>query len=162
MNTPSTFQSLMNEVFRDMLRKSILVFFDDILIYSPDWRSHILHLTAVLDVLKREQLVENWKKCYFGQTTVEYLGHINSKDGVAMDPNKVKSGIERPVPKNVKGVRNFLGLTGYYRKFIKDYGKIAHPLTDLTKKDGFKWGDSEQTASEFLSRNVIFVNIKSI
>jgi len=137
----------MNEVFRDMLRKPVLVFFFfyNILIYSPDWKSHIMHLTAVLDVLKKERLVANRKKCYFSQTTIEYLGHVISKDCVAMDSNKVKSVIEWPVPKNVKRVCSFLRLTGYYRKFIKDYGKLApRPLTDLTKNDGFKWGDSEQ------------------
>lgn len=104
-----------------------------------------MHLTAVLDVLKKERLVANRKKCYFSQTTIEYLGHVISKDCVAMDSNKVKSVIEWPVPKNVKRVCSFLRLTGYYRKFIKDYGKLApRPLTDLTKNDGFKWGDSEQ------------------
>jgi len=90
MNAPSAFQSLMNEVFRDMLRKSVLVFFDDILIYSLDWRSHILHLTNVLDALKKEQLVANRKMCYFSQTNIEYLGHIISKDSVPWIPTMLK------------------------------------------------------------------------
>lgn len=77
MNAPSTFQALMNEAFRGMLRKYVLVFFEDILMYSLDWMTHTQHLTAVLDVLRKEKLVAN-KKCYFGQTSVEYLGHIIS------------------------------------------------------------------------------------
>ncbi|GAU28429.1 hypothetical protein TSUD_54810 [Trifolium subterraneum] len=116
MNAPSTFQSLMNEVFRPLLRKCVLVVFDDILVYSADWSSHIKNL----------------------------------KKGVVVDPNKVASVMQWPVPRNVKGVRGFLGLTGYYRKFIKFYGRIAKPLTELTKKDSFKWNDEAQKAFDEL------------
>lgn len=154
MNAPSTFQSLMNEVFRGMLRKCVLVFFDDILVYSQDWNAHVQHLAHVLEVLQGHQLVANQKKCFFAQKSVEYLGHIISKDGVAMDPSKVASVLQWPVPKTVKGVRGFLGLTGYYRKFIKDYGKVAKPLTDLTKKDAFKWNAAAQEAFELLKQKM--------
>ncbi|GAU28744.1 hypothetical protein TSUD_372530 [Trifolium subterraneum] len=155
MNAPSTFQSLMNEVFRPLLRKFVLVFFDDILIYSKSWQTHILELTEVLQILKRHnKLVANRKKCQFGQRAVEYLGHLITGSGVAVDPMKVQSVIQWPVPKNVKGVRGFLGLTGYYRKFIKDYGKIAKPLTELTKKEGFKWGPQAQKAFEVLKQKL--------
>ncbi|MCH79728.1 Ty3/gypsy retrotransposon protein, partial [Trifolium medium] len=150
MNAPSTFQNLMNNVFRSVLRKHVLVFFDDILIYSKDWDSHIKHLKEVLNLLSVHNLVANRKKCSFAQRSVEYLGHLISGGGVAVDPNKVVSVVQWPQPRNVKGVRGFLGLTGYYRKFIKDYGKIAKPLTELTKKEGFKWNEGAQLAFEVL------------
>lgn len=96
----------------------------------------------------------NQKKCHFGQRCVEYLGHIVSTEGVAMDTAKVQGVLDWPIPKTVKGVRGFLGLTGYSRKFIKDYGKIARPLTELTKKQGFPWGPAAQTAFEHLKQIV--------
>lgn len=140
MNAPSTFQSLMNDVFRSLLRKHVLVFFDDILIYSKSWETHVRHLEEVLSLLANHNLVANKKKCFFAQQSVEYLGHMITEHGVVVDPGTVASVMQWPQPKNVKGVKGFLGLTGYYMKFIKDYGKIARPLTELTKKDSFKWG----------------------
>ena len=89
----------------------------------------------MLQILRRHKLVANRKKCEFAQKAVEYLGHLITGNGVAVDPTKVQSVIQWPIPKNAKGVRGFLGLTGYYRKFIKDYGKVAKPLTELTKKE---------------------------
>ena len=146
MNAPSTFQAAMNSLFRPLLRKSVLVFFDDILVYSPTWDQHMKHLEEVLQLLSQNQFLVNKKKCLFGRTSVEYLGHIISGSRVSMDPTKVQCIREWPVPRNVRGVRGFLGLTGYYRKFIKDYGKIAKPLTELTKKDGFSWNLEAQKA----------------
>lgn len=153
-NAPSTFQNLMNDVFRPLLRKSVLVFFDDILIYSQDWDSHLRHVREVLGLLSTHSLVVNKKKCSFAQQTVEYLGHVISENGVAVDPSKVISVLQWPQPRNVKGVRGFLGLTGYYRKFIKDYGKVAKPLTELTKKDGFKWDEKTQAAFDTLKQKL--------
>ena len=119
------------------------------------------HLMAVLEVLRREQLLTNQKKCYFAQTSVEYLGHIISKDEVAMDPNKIKSVHQWSVPKHVKGVRGFLGVTGYYRKFIKDKGKIAQPLTVLTK-EGFQWGPQAQETFEILKEKIIMALVLAL
>ncbi|MCI28482.1 RNA-directed DNA polymerase (Reverse transcriptase), partial [Trifolium medium] len=119
-----------------------------------DWKSHLQHLKEVLGLLSAHSLVANKKKCNFAQCTVEYLGHLITGRGVAVDPSKVVSVMQWPQPKNVKGVRGFLGLTGYYRKFIKDYGKIARPLTDLTKKDSFKWGIEAQKAFDSLKQKL--------
>ena len=150
MNAPSTFQATMNSLFRPLLRRYVLVFFDDILVFSPTWSQHLQHLGEVLRLLVQNCFYVNRKKCLFGRQSIEYLGHIISGKGVAMDPTKIQCIRDWPVPRNVKGVRGFLGLTGYYRKFIKDYGRIAKPLTELTKKDGFKWSTGAQQAFEEL------------
>jgi hypothetical protein len=103
-NAPATFQGLMNDIFRPLLRKNVLVFFDDILVYSKDWETHLHHLEEVLRLLAAHSLVANKKKCYFGQKSIEYLGHMITEEGVAVDPGKVESVLSWPQPKNVKGV----------------------------------------------------------
>ncbi|CAJ2658505.1 unnamed protein product [Trifolium pratense] len=118
------------------------------------WQEHVMHLEQVLLILQKHGLVANKKKCQFGQQSIEYLGHLINGTGVAVDPNKVVSVTNWPIPKNVKGVRGFLGLTGYYRKFIRNYGKIAKPLTELTKKDAFVWSDEAYKAFESLKKSL--------
>lgn len=147
-NAPATFQNMMNEVFSDYIRKFVLVFFDDILIYSPCIESHVQHLTEVLSVLKRHKLYAKRSKCAFGVRQVEYLGHIISGEGVKTDPEKIKSMVEWPTPRNLKALRGFLGLTGYYRRFIRSYGVITKPLTQLLKKDNFHWNTEAEEAFE--------------
>jgi hypothetical protein len=149
-NAPATFQSLMNTVLRPFLRKFVLVFFDDILIYSPSWSAHLQHLNAVLSALREHQLKLKRAKCSFAQSSVAYLGHIISADGVAMDKEKVEAVSSWPQPRSVRGLRGFLGLAGYYRRFIRDYGSIAAPLTQLLRKDSFAWSPEAVTAFDAL------------
>lgn len=149
-NAPATFQSLMNEVFKPVLRKTTLVFFDDILVYSKSWEQHILDLREVLSLMRLHSLKAKQSKCSFGGDKVEYLGHIINGEGVSTDPQKIQAIQDWPVPSSVKQLRGFLGLARYYRRFIKGFGSIAKPLTELLRKDAFKWQDSAQQAFEAL------------
>ncbi|KAL6316337.1 hypothetical protein AAG906_017972 [Vitis piasezkii] len=153
-NAPATFQSLMNDIFKPYLRKFILVFFYDILVYSKNLADHVHHLQTVLDILKQHQLFAKKSKCCFGCSEIEYLGHLISKDGVQADPTKIEAMLNWPFPTSLKSLRGFLGLTGYYRKFIKGYGLIAAPLTALLKKNSFKWTESAKRAFQDLKHAV--------
>jgi hypothetical protein len=135
--SPSTFQSLMNHVLCPFLRHFVLVFFDDILIYKKNWKDHLTHVDRVLYILSQYQLFPKQYKCAFGASEVEYLGHLARNHNIKVDPKKIEDIQEWAHPKTLKILRGFLGLTGYYRKFLKNYGMIVAPLTALLKNNSF-------------------------
>jgi len=141
-NAPATFQSLMNSVFRDFLRKFVLVFFDDILIYSSSIEEHKEHLRLVFEVMRLHKL--------FAKGSKEHLGHFISAREIETDPAKIQAVKEWPTPTTVKQVRGFLGFAGYYRRFVRNFGVIAGPLHALTKTDGFCWSLEAQSAFDTL------------
>jgi len=135
----------MNDIFKPYLRK--LFFFDNILVYSPSYDQHLVHLKTTFKTLKQHTL---FSKCSFGTTQVEYLGHIITIRGVSIDPKKVSVMTDWPWTKTVKELRGFLGLTGYYRKCDQRYRVISKPLTSPLKKDSFQWNVEAQAAFETL------------
>ena len=142
---PTSFQSLMNFVLKEYLRKFILVFFNDVLIYNPCWESHLSHLQKVLQTMRENILYAKLSKCHFSIFKAEYLGHYISRKGVETDPKKIDTILQWPLSKSQKDPRSFLGLTSYYRRFIKGYALICRPLIDLLRKNGFNWHE-EATA----------------
>ena len=132
-NAPATFMNLMNDVLSPFLDKFVVVYIDDILIYSKSPEDHLHHLQQVLSVLSANDLHVKLKKCTFGRTSTEFLGHIVSADGVKVDPKKVAAVAAWPVPTTITEVRAFLGFLNHYRRFIPHFSAIAAPLTDLTR-----------------------------
>nr|XP_016438947.1 PREDICTED: uncharacterized protein LOC107764880 [Nicotiana tabacum] len=151
-NASATFQALMNQVFQPFLRRFVLVFFDDILIYSKSLEDHVKHLSTVFKTLKKHSLYAKRSKCLFGQSKVEYLGHVITAEGVTINPDKVLAMVNWPRPTTVKALRGFLGLTGYYRKYVANYRAVCRLLTDLLKKDSFIWSPEGEAAFEALKR----------
>jgi hypothetical protein len=138
-NAPTTFQAIMNEVLQPFLRRFVLVFFDDILIYNTSWSEHLWHDHLVFEKLQDHHLYLKRSKCFFGEWCVGYLGHVISVDGVAMDEEKVQAVLSWRVPSSVRAVQAFLGLAGYYQRFIREFGSLAAPLTKLLYKERFIW-----------------------
>jgi hypothetical protein len=150
-NAPASFQHLMNHVFRDLLDICVIVYLDDILVYSKDPTQHVHHVREVLRRLRAYKLFAKLEKCLFHARRVEFLGFIASADGITMDPGKVKSVTEWPAPGYVKAVQSFLGFANFYRRFIRGFSTIARPLHALTHKTSvFHWGDAEQRAFDLL------------
>ncbi|KAE8665795.1 hypothetical protein F3Y22_tig00112528pilonHSYRG00009 [Hibiscus syriacus] len=145
-NGPSTFQAAMNDLFREVLRHFVLVFFDDILIYSATLKEHVEHLRQIFTILKSHQYYAKLSKCVFSVATVHYLGHIISGDGVRVDPEKIQAIMEWPKPTTVSALQGFLGLTGYYSHFVRQYAGIASPLSDLLKSQQFRWNERAEVA----------------
>ncbi|XP_020249120.1 uncharacterized protein LOC109826501 [Asparagus officinalis] len=153
-NAPATFINLMNLVFYDVLDKFVEVFIHDILVYSKSEAEHAEHLRYVLKILREHRLFTKYSKCQFWLDRIAFLGHVVSGDGISMDPDKVAAVKDWPTPKSVSDIKSFLGLAGYYRRFIKDFSKIVEPMMRLTRKDiNFVWSDvCEQAFEELKSR----------
>jgi hypothetical protein len=150
-NAPATFQRLMNDIFKDYLDIFVVVYLDDILIFSENDEKHEEHVKAVLQLLRQNDLYCEFEKCIFHAKEVEFLGYIVSADGVEMAQRKIDSLLSWEVPKNRIDVMSFLGFANYYRRFVKDFAKIAGPLHNLTKKeDSFVWTGEAQNAFESL------------
>jgi hypothetical protein len=139
-NAPPYFMYLMNNVFMEYLDRFIAVFIDDILIFSKTMEEHEEHLRLVLEKLRSNQLYAKFSKCEFWLTEVTFLGHVISIGGVSVDLGKVKDVLNWMPPTTISEIRSFLGLAGYYRRFIKDFSKIAKPMTKLLEKNkAFEW-----------------------
>ena len=141
-NAPTTFMDLMHRVFQPYLDQFVVVFVDDILIYSQSEEEHEDHLRVVLKLLRHHPLYAKFSKCEFWLTEMRFLGHVVSASGVSVDTKKVEAMMSWERPKSVFEIRSFLGLVGYYRRFIEDFSQLAVPMTRLTQKEvKFDWDD---------------------
>jgi hypothetical protein len=155
-NATSTFTRTMFEVFKDLGDKFLKVFVDDLNVHSENWEDHLQHLGAVLSRLREVNLKLNPGKCCFAAKSIVFLGHVVSREGTKPDPSKIDVVLCFPAPKTVTNVRSFLGLTGYYRKYIRAYSRMAGPLFELTKKDVmFVWDQNCQRAFDDLKRALV-------
>ncbi|GJZ30461.1 putative reverse transcriptase domain-containing protein [Tanacetum coccineum] len=152
-NAPAVFMDLMNRVCKPYLDKFVIVFIDDILIYSKNKEEHEKHLKQILELLKKEELYAKFSKCEFWIPKVQFLGHVIDSEGIHVDPAKIESIKDWTSPKSPTEIRQFLGLAGYYRRFIEGFSKIAKPMTKLTqKKIKFEWGDKQEAAFQLLKQ----------
>ena len=134
-NAPAVFMDLMNRIFRPYLDRFVVVFVDDILVYSRDETEHAEHLRLVLQILWDKQLYAKFSKCEFWLREVSFLGHVVSASGIQVDPSKISAILNWKPPRNITEVRSFLGLADYYRRFVKGFSMIATPMIKLLQKD---------------------------
>ena len=154
-NAPAAFMDLMNRVFRKHLDKFVIVFIDDILIYSKNQEEHEEHLKLTLQILREHQLYAKFSKCEFWLSKVHFLGHVVSAEGISVDPAKIEAVINWKAPRSVTEVRSFLGLAGYYRRFVESFSKIAAPLTALTRKGKqYEWTQKCEESFQELKRRL--------
>ena len=152
-NAPSTFQRIMDQTLRGLLHKNCLVYLDDIIIYSETFEDHLVHLRQVFERLRKANLKLKPGKCYIGRRQVKYLGHIVSEAGVKPDPENVNKVLQFMEPTDKKSLKSFLGMLGYYRKFVPGYSELAHPLIKLThEKQSFEWGQEQNKNLKILKK----------
>jgi Retroviral aspartyl protease/RNase H-like domain found in reverse transcriptase/Reverse transcriptase (RNA-dependent DNA polymerase)/Integrase zinc binding domain/Retrotransposon gag protein/Zinc knuckle len=155
-NAPAAFMDMMNRVFKEYLDKFVVVFIDDILVYSKSREEHEQHLRLILQKLREHKLYAKWKKCEFWTEKVVFLGHVISKEGVAVDPAKIEAIMNWERPKTVTEIRSFLGLAGYYRRFVEGFSRLAEPMTRLTRKNQkFEWTEKCEESFEELKNRLV-------
>ncbi|KAI3824596.1 hypothetical protein L1987_06060 [Smallanthus sonchifolius] len=155
MNAPTVFRDLVNRVCLPMLDKFVIVFIDDILIYSKNVEKHAQHLHELLSTLRKEKLYAKFSKCAFWLREVQFLGHVVNAEGISVDPVKVEAVMKWSPPKNPSEVKSFLGLVGYYRRFIQDFSRIATPLTKLTRNNSkYEWNTDQENAFQTLKEKL--------
>ncbi|GKB82393.1 putative reverse transcriptase domain-containing protein [Tanacetum coccineum] len=154
-NAPAVFMDLMNRVCKPYLDKFVIVFIDDILIYSKDKKEHEEHLKAILELLKKEKLYAKFSICEFWIPKVQFLGHVIDSRGIHVDPAKIESIKDWASPKTPTEIRQFLGIAGYYRRFIEGFLKIAKSMTKLTQKEvKFDYGEKEESAFQLIKQKL--------
>ena len=162
-NAPAVFMDLMNRVFHEYLDRFVIVFIDDILVYSKSQEEHEEHLRMVLQILRDKKLYAKLKKCEFWLNQVVFLGHVISRDGITVDPSKIEAVVNWAVPTNVSEVRSFLGLAGYYRRFVEGFSSIATPLTRLTRKHAkFDWTEECERSFQELKQRLVSAPVLTI
>ncbi|KAA0059723.1 pol protein [Cucumis melo var. makuwa] len=162
-NTPAVFMDLMNRVFKDFLDSFVIVFIDDILIYSKTEAEHEEHLHQVLETLRANKLYAKFSKCEFWLRKVTFLGHVVSSEGVSVDPAKIEAVTNWPRPSTVSEIRSFLGLAGYYRRFVEDFSRIASPLTQLTRKGTpFVWSPACESSFQELKQKLVTAPVLTV
>ncbi|GJT55287.1 hypothetical protein Tco_0990341 [Tanacetum coccineum] len=162
-NAPAVFMDLMNRVCKPYLDKFVIVFIDDILIYSRNEKEHEEHLKTILELLKKEELYAKFSKCEFWINTVKFLGHVIDSSGIHVDPAKIEAVKNWASPTTPSEIRQFLGLAGYYRRFIEGFSKIAKPMTELTQKNQkFDWGEEQEEAFQLLKQKLCVAPILAL
>ncbi|TYK08868.1 pol protein [Cucumis melo var. makuwa] len=162
-NAPAVFMDLMNRVFKDFLDSFVIVFIDDILIYSKTEAEHEEHLHQVLETLRANKLYAKFSKCEFWLKKVTFLGHVVSSEGVSVDLAKIEAVTNWPRPSTVNEIRSFLGLAGYYRRFVEDFSRIASPLTQLTRKGTpFVWSPTCESSFLELKQKLVTAPVLTV
>ena len=155
-NAPATFQQLMNMVLREHIGKFVVVYIDDVTIYSNTFEEYLEHLRKTFDKIRAADLKIQAGKCNFGKTSLLFLGYIIGKDGIRPDPSKVEKVKDFSISDNITTLRGFVGLASYYRRFVKDFAKIAAPLHKLFRKNQvYEWTTKCQVAFETLKQHLI-------
>jgi len=155
INAPAVFIDYMNRIFRPFLDSFVVVFIDDILVYSKTFEEHEKHLITVLQILKDKKLYAKLSKCEFWLEEIKFLGYVISKEGVSVDPTKVEAVLQWEPPKSVTEIRSFLGLASYCRRFIEGFSRIVMPLTQLTKKgQKFEWTEKCENSFQELKKKL--------